>query len=112
MQSVAEKGKIKMPISYQLVADIIPIGKQNAILLRDIATITSIPDNRNLYEIIEQLIIKYNMPIVGSRKGKYRGYYMPANDRELHEARITLRNTIKSLEKRYQSVVKNYNDLH
>lgn len=109
METVVEnRQKNNLPVSYKVVADIIPVGKSNSILLRDISSITGIIDNRNLYEIIEQLIVKHGYPIVASRKGERRGYYLPADERELDEAKTTLGNTIKSLEKRYKSVIENY----
>lgn len=109
MQSVAEKSKQKsLPVSYKNVASVIPVGKSNAILMKDIASITSISDNRNLYAIIENLIVNYGYPIVASRKGEHRGYFYPSNQRELEEAKTTLRNTINSLEKRYKSITVNY----
>lgn len=97
-----------LPEKYKVVADIIRVGKRNATLLSDIMNVAHIKDERQAYIIIENLINKHGYPIVASRKGKYRGYYYPANKSEFDEARETFESSIISMQKRYNNLIKNY----
>lgn len=97
-----------LPEKYKIVANLIRVGKRNAIVLTDIMSLANISDRRQAYTIIENLINKHGYPIVASRKGKYRGYYYPANKSEFDEARETFESSIISMQKRYNNLIKNY----
>ena len=90
------------------MADSIRVGKSNATLLSDIMSIADIKDRRTAYQIIEELIVKHGYPIVASRKGEHKGYYIPANQKELEEAKRTFKNAIDSMNNRYVCIVNNY----
>lgn len=106
-----EKHKNTLPEKYKVVADSIQVGKENSILLSDIMIIADIEDRRQAYNIIQQLIVKYEYPIIASKKTNNRGYFYPANQYELEEARSTLNNSITSLKNRYNALLKNYEKL-
>lgn len=97
-----------LPEKYKIVANLIRVGKRNAIVLTDIMSLANISDRRQAYTIIENLINKHGYPIVASRKGKYRGYYYPANKKEFEEAKQTFKKAINSMDKRYKNLIKNY----
>lgn len=100
----------ELPTRYEVVADSIRVGKENAILLDDIMIIANIRDKRNAYIIIEQLIVKHGYPIVASRKGEFKGYYIPSNKDEFTEAKKTFKNSINSMNKRYLSLIENFKE--
>lgn len=104
--------KNTLPEKYKVVADVIRVGKSNSTLLRDIMILADIDDRRQAYNIIEQLIVKYEYPIIASKKSEYRGYYYPANKDELEEARSTLNSSIVSLTKRHKALKENYKKLN
>src|SRR5699024_1854507 len=100
-----------LPELHQTVGSLIRVGKKNATLLSDICSIANIKDKREAYKIIEDLILKYDYTIVGSRKGKYKGYFIPANEKELREALHTVRNEYTSIRKRHNKLIENYKEM-
>jgi len=107
VEAVAEKSTKKLPTKYKNVASVIPVGKDKAIILDDIMTICNIKDKRDIYTIIEQLIVKHGYPIAASKKG-VKGYFYPSNQRELEQAAHTLKTSITSLKKRHDALKENY----
>lgn len=97
-----------LPELHKTVGSLIRVGKENATLLSDIMSICGISDRRQAYQIIEDLIIKYGYPIVASKQGIYKGYYIPATTKEFEEAAATIRTTIESMKKRYTKLAENY----
>lgn len=100
-----------LPEKHRIVADSIRVGKENATLLSDIMMIANIDDRRQAYIIIEQLINDYGYVIGASRKGTFRGYYKPANEREFEEIASTFKRSVDSTKKRYKSLINNYSKL-
>lgn len=93
---------------YQVVADCIRVGKQNATLLSDIMTIADIKERRKAYQIIEDLINQYGYVIGASKHGEYKGYYKPANEAEFKEIAETFKQSINSMDRRYKNLLINY----
>lgn len=104
--------KKNLPKKHKVVADCIRVGKENATLLSDIMIIADIKDRRQAHIIIEQLINDYGYVIGASREGTFRGYYIPANEREFNEIADTFKKTIDSMDKRYGNLLKNYEKLN
>lgn len=104
------KAKQRLPAIYKRVANLIPKGKANARLMRDIMKIAGIDDTRFFYQIIESLINKHGYVIVGSKRGT-KGYYIPANKSELEEARRVMKATIDSTTTRYENLLTNYEEM-
>jgi len=102
------KNKKSLPKKHKVVADCIRVGKENATLLSDIMMIADIKDRRQAHIIIEQLINDYGYVIGASREGSFRGYYIPANKQEFKEIAGTFKRAIDSMDKRYENLLKNY----
>ena len=98
----------KLPYRYKMLADTLPIGKQNAITLDNIMKLCGIKDKRNAYEIIENLIIEHGYVILANRKGKYRGYFIPANEKEFKESIIPFKQATASMNKRHSALLYNF----
>lgn len=105
---MATEKKNNLPEKYKAVVSCIRVGKENATLLSDICSIANIESERQAYSIIEQLVNRYGYPIVASRSGKYRGYFIPANDREFYKALRTFRAEYMSMIERYNNLLDNY----
>lgn len=100
-----------LPEKYKVVADSIRVGKENATLLSDIMILTDIRDRRQAHQIIESLINEFGYVIGASKSGKYKGYYIPANEREFQEVADHFKSVVDSMNKRYQNLLNNYNKL-
>ena len=100
-----------LPEKYRIVAESIRVGKRNATLLSDIMMIADIKDRRQAYIIIEDLINKYGYVIGASKKGKHRGYYIPANEKEFKEVAEHFKLSVDSMNNRYMNLLKNYSVL-
>jgi len=105
------KNTKNLPEKYRIVAESIRVGKRNATLLSDIMILADIKDKRQAYLIIEELINKYGYVIGASKTGKYKGYYIPANEREFKEVAEQFKRSVDSMKKRYQNLLDNYNKL-
>src|SRR5690625_4207783 len=110
MQKIKGKKLKTLPEKHRIVAQSIRVGKENATLLSDIMILADIKERRQAYQIIEDLINKHGYPIVASRSGDYRGYFIPANDKEFQEIVETFKTTIDSMNKRYENLLNNYNE--
>jgi len=100
-----------LPEKYKTVAGLIRVGKENATLLSDIMSLADIQDRRQAYQIIEDLINKYGYVIGASKSGKYKGYYIPGNDKEFQEVATQFKQSITSMNKRYTNLLINYSKL-
>lgn len=98
-----------LPEKYRIVAESIRVGKENATLLSDIMIIADIKDRRQAYIIIEDLINKYGYVIGASKHGKYKGYYIPANETEFKEVVDHFKQSVDSMKRRYNNLLVNYN---
>lgn len=107
-----ERKKNSLPYNYKLVESVLREGKQSATTTRDILTLTGLKDQRQIHEIIEQLIMKYGYVIGASRKGKYRGYYLVSNQDELKDTLHSYNEQIQTMLKRHKQLLLNYNKLN
>lgn len=98
----------ELPETYQMLADIIPFGKQNALNLDTIMKLCDIKEKRNAYEIIERLIVEHGYTILASRKGSFRGYFIPKNEQEFKENIKPFKQTINSMNKRHKALLDNF----
>ena len=112
MTATKEKHKETLPHSHRLVASTLREGKQNATLKSDIMSITGIKDSRQMYQIIEDLIIDHGYCIAGSKSGEHKGYYLITNKKELQETLRTINATAQSLLNRHKQLQKNYIKLY
>ena len=109
MTMTATKTKKRvLPSNHKTVAGILREGKTNATLMSDIMSIAGINDRRQMYQIIEELIVKYGYCIAGSKKGEYKGYYIISNKGELIETLNSLNSTIQSMMTRHKKLQENF----
>lgn len=75
---MTDKNKMK---DYELhLLKLIPVGANNAITTKVLEEKTK-KDAREIRRIVRGLVMKYNIPIIGTRYGK-GGYYIPKNIQE------------------------------
>ncbi|EGO7832336.1 HTH domain-containing protein [Enterococcus faecalis] len=65
------------------VLDLLPIGNERKMPLKDISTLLNV-NERTIYQVVSNLV-KKGVPIVASRNGLERGYYIATNTEELAE---------------------------
>lgn len=65
------------------VLDLLPVGNERKMPLKDISTLLNV-NERTIYQVVSNLV-KKGVPIVASRNGKERGYYIATNTEELAE---------------------------
>lgn len=106
--TTCSKTQKHLPEKYKVLADSIRVGKENAILLDDLMIIAGIEDKRSAYQIIEDLIVKHGYVIAGSKQGQHKGYYVPQNEAEFNEVIHTFKTTINSMQKRHDSLHRNF----
>ena|SRR5699024_2669173 len=100
--------KKELPYRYQMLADILPVGKQNAITLDTIMKLCDIKEKRNAYEIVERLIIEHGYVILASRKGEFKGYFIPENEAEFKENVKPFIQSIQSMNRRHNALLENF----
>ena len=105
------KNTKNLPVKHKIVANLIRVGKENATLLNDIISIAELRDRRQAHIIIEELINDYGYVIGASKTGKYKGYYIPADEKEFKEIAGTFKRSVDSMNKRYKNLLSNYNKL-
>lgn len=97
-----------LPETYLAVVGVLREGKAEAITSTDILRLTGLKDQRNIYEIIEQLIIQHGYAIGASRTGEHKGYYLISNQKELRESLHSYNEQIQSMLKRHKKLRENY----
>ena len=65
------------------VLDLLPTGNERKIPLKDISTLLNV-NERTIYQVVRNLV-KKGVPVVASRNGVERGYYIATNTDELAE---------------------------
>lgn len=65
------------------VLDLLPVGNERKMPLKDISKLLNV-NERTIYQVISNLV-KKGVPIVASRNGHERGYYIATNTEELAE---------------------------
>lgn len=90
--------KKDLPYNYALFAAVLKEGKENSLTISEIIQRLGWKENdrRNIYHIVNRLIVEYGYLIGSSRNGVNRGYYLISNHDEYKE-------TIRVAEKQAQS---------
>lgn len=65
------------------VLDLLPTGNERKMPLKDISTLLNV-NERTVYQVVSNLV-KKGVPVVASRNGSERGYYIATNTDELTE---------------------------
>jgi len=65
------------------VLDLLPTGNERKMPLKDISLLLSV-NERTVYQVVSNLV-KKGVPVVASRNGVERGYYIATNSDELAE---------------------------
>lgn len=86
-----------LPEKYQLILSAIPIGVNTMISKDELIQLSGIPE-REFYQVINGLIMRYGVVICTSRKSGHSGYYIP----ETEEERV---NGIRSLEEQAHTMM-------
>ena len=87
----------ELPEKYQLIVNAIPMGADTLISKDELVKMSTIPE-REFYQVINDLIMRYGVVICTSRKSGHSGYYIP----ETEEERI---NGIRSLEEQAHTMM-------
>ncbi len=88
-----------LPVNYKRVLRQIKVGAGNPITGAEIALTLKL-EERTVKKIINQLITKYGIPIVGVRHGFNRGYFIPVNKAELLDGAKSFYNQLQDEQKR------------
>jgi len=107
-ENMEQKDMKNLPEPHKTVASLIRVGKENATLLSDIMSIAEIGERRIAARIIEDLINRHGYVIGASKSGKFKGYYIPANEKEFKEVIQSFKRTINAMEVRYKNLKSNY----
>ena len=91
--------KNRLQEAEMAVLAILKKGRANAMTGKEIATITGYK-SRLIYSAISNLVIRYGVPIIGSRVGTRNGYYIAETKEELLEGLVSLKNQVKNEQKR------------
>lgn len=97
-----------LPEKYKAVVGVLREGRENATTTSTIMMLTGIKGKRDVYEIIEQLILKHGYVIGASRTGEHRGYFLITNHKEYTDTMNTRSAHIKSMIKRHKKMGENY----
>jgi len=80
------------------VLDLIPIGNERKIPLKDIGTLLGI-DERKVYIVVSSLVRK-GVPVVAIRSGDDRGYYIATNEQERLDGTKAYKEQIRDMQER------------
>lgn len=100
--------KNTLPENYKAVAACLRKGKAEAITSNDIVRLTPVTTKRDVYEIIEQLVIRHGYVIGASRTGEHKGYYIIETQSELAESLHSYNEQIQSMLRRHKKLRENY----
>ena len=87
----------ELPEKYQLIVNAIPMGADTLISKDELVKMSNIPE-REFYQVINDLIMRYGIVICTSRENGHSGYYIP----ETEEERI---NGIRSVEEQANTMM-------
>lgn len=90
---------MSLPLNYKRVLRRIKVGAENPTTGAEIALTLKL-EERTVQKIINQLITKYGIPIVGVRHGFNRGYFIPVNKAELLDGAKSFYNQLQDEQKR------------
>ena len=88
----------KLPQRHQQILAFIPNGSDTMITRVELVKLSGISD-RDVYQILNDLTMKYDIPIGSSRDCKNYGYYIPMDEAEKN-------NGIRSLEEQGNTMLK------
>ena len=71
----------KLPPRHQKILAFIPNGSDTMITRVELVKLSGLSD-RDVYQILNDLTMKYDIPIGSSRDRKHFGYYIPTNEQE------------------------------
>lgn len=96
--------RIKIPQGrLSAVYGLLPRGIDNPITAREISSATHIPP-RNVYEILNLLVMSYDVPVGGVRGKQHRGYFIITNQAELAAAITPLRRSAREMAARVRKL--------
>ena len=88
----------ELPQRHQQILAFIPNGSDTMITRVELVKLSGLSD-RDVYQILNDLTMKYDIPIGSSRDRKNFGYYIPLNDQEKNDG-------IRSLEEQGNTMLK------
>ena len=71
----------ELPHRHQQILAYIPNGSETMITRVELVKLSGLSD-RDVYQILNDLTMKYDIPIGSSRDSKHFGYYIPMNEAE------------------------------
>ena len=89
---------LPLPVNYKRVLRQIKVGAENPTEAEIALTLKL--EERTVQKIINQLITKYGIPIVGVRHGFNRGYFIPEDKAELMDGAKSFYNQLQDEQKR------------
>lgn len=88
----------ELPQRHQQILAYIPNGSDTMITRVELVKLSGLSD-RDVYQILNDLTMKYDIPIGSSRDRKHFGYYIPMNEQEKNSG-------IRSLEEQGNTMLK------
>ncbi|MGV3174867.1 hypothetical protein ACEE19_01210 [Aerococcus suis] len=88
----------ELPPRHQQILAYIPNGSDTMITRVELVKLSGLSD-RDVYQILNDLTMKYDIPIGSSRDSKHFGYYIPMNEQEKKDG-------IRSLEEQGNTMLK------
>ena len=88
----------ELPPRHQKILAFIPNGSDAMITRVELVKLSGLSD-RDVYQILNDLTMKYDIPIGSSRDSNHYGYYIPMNEEEK-------KNGIRSLEEQGNTMLK------
>ena len=88
----------ELPQRHQKILAFIPNGSDTMITRVELVKLSGLSD-RDVYQILNDLTMKYDIPIGSSRDCNHYGYYIPMNEEEKN-------NGIRSLEEQGNTMLK------
>lgn len=80
------------------VLDLLPIGGERKMPINDIGTLLGI-DRRKVHQVVSCLI-KKGVPVVASRNGTDKGYYIATNEQERSDGTRAFKEQIRDMQER------------
>ena len=88
----------ELPHRHQQILAFIPNGSATMVTRDELVSLSGLSD-REVYHVLNDLTMKYNVPIGSSRDSKHNGYYIPMTEEEKT-------NGVRSLEEQGTTMLK------
>ena len=88
----------ELPHRHQEILSYIPNGSATMVTRDELVSLSGLSD-REVYHVLNDLTMKYNVPIGSSRDSKHNGYYIPMTEEEKT-------NGVRSLEEQGTTMLK------